>query len=74
MTERTRRVVFAALLTLAVVGATALMVSGLLGDPVWRMWLQVAGTGTAVGLGAICTVLAWRWWSGQWTEERRSPR
>ena len=75
MGERARCVVFAVLLVVAVVGAAGLMTSGLLGDPGWRTGLQIAGTGAAVGCGTACTVLAWRWWSGQWTEDRsRSSR
>lgn len=75
MGERTRRIVVALLLGLAVAGAAGLMTSVLLGDPGWRMYLQIAGAGAAVGGSAACAVLAWRWWwwSGQWTEDR-SPR
>lgn len=72
MAERTRRVIFAALLLVAVAGAVGLMASALVVDPQWRTWLLVASTGAAVGCGTVCAVLAWRWWSWAWTGSRRS--
>ena len=42
-TERRRRVVFAGLLAVAVLGAVAFMASVLLDDPLWRTVTQVVG-------------------------------
>jgi hypothetical protein len=70
MNERTRRVVFATLLVLSVLGAVLLMSGSLLGDPVWRMRLQVVALCVALGGGTICGVLAWRWWGDQLLDER----
>jgi hypothetical protein len=74
MSERARRVVFATLLVLAVAGAAGLMASGLLGDPFWRMRLQIVTVGVALVCGTVCGILAWRWWSDQLVEDRRSHR
>ena len=74
MSERTRFAIFVALMVLAVVGAIALMASGMLPDPMWRMRLMVVATGAALGCGTACAILAWRWWSDQFLEDRRSRR
>jgi hypothetical protein len=70
MRERTRRVVFATLLALAVLGAVLLMGGSLLGDPLWRMRLQVVALCVALVCGTACGVLAWRWWGDQLVDER----
>ena len=70
MKERTRRVVFATLLALAVLGAVLLMGGSLLGDQLWRMRLQVVALCVALGCGTACGVLAWLWWSDQLVDER----
>jgi hypothetical protein len=72
--EPTRRVVFVTLLVLAVAGAAGLMASGLLGDPLWRMRLQVVAVGVALGCGTACGILAWRWWSSQFLDDQPSRR
>lgn len=74
MSERARCVIFMALMVLAVVGAIALMASGLLTDPMWRMRLQVVATSATLGCGAACAILAWRWWSDRFLEDRRTGR
>jgi hypothetical protein len=65
VTERARRAVFGVLFTLAVLGAAALMASGLVDDSRARAALQVAGGATAVVFGTVASVLAWRWWGGR---------
>ena len=70
MNERTRRVVFATLLALSVLGAVLLMGGSLLGDQLWRMRLQVVALCVALGCGTACGVLAWLWWSDQLVDER----
>ena len=47
-TERRRRLVFAGLLAVAVLGAVAFMASVLLDDPLWRTVTQVVGLGAAL--------------------------
>ncbi len=74
MNERTRRVIFLTLLVLAVAGAAVLMASGLFTDPMWRLSLQVVAVGAALGCGSACGILAWRWWSGHFTDDRPSHR
>jgi len=71
MREGARRVVFATLLLVAVIGAVGLMASSLVVDPSGRTWLQVVSAGAAIGCGITCTILAWRWWSGALTGDRR---
>jgi hypothetical protein len=66
--ERARRAVFGVLFTLAVLGAAALMASGLVACAGGRTVLQVAGASTAVVFGATASVLAWRWWGGGRTD------
>jgi len=63
--ERTRRSVFGVLFVLAVLGAAGLMGSALVEDAGPRAALQIAGAITAVGFGALASVLAWRWWGGR---------
>jgi hypothetical protein len=74
MSHPTRRAVFAALLVLAVAGAAALMASSLLGDPGWRMRLQLTAIGITLGCGTACGVLAWRWWSAHFTDDLHPRR
>jgi hypothetical protein len=66
--ERARRAVFGVLFTLAVLGAAGLMASGLVDGEGPRAVLEVVGASTAVGFGAIASVLAWRWWGGGRTD------
>ena len=63
--ERARRSVFGALFVLAVLGAAGLMGSALVEDAGPRTVLQIIGGITAVGFGAMASVLAWRWWGGR---------
>jgi hypothetical protein len=63
--ERTRRSVFGVLFVLAVLGAAGLMGSALVEDAGLRTVLQIFGGITAVGFGAMASVLAWRWWGGR---------
>ncbi len=65
MNERTRRSVFGVLFVLAVLGAAGLMGSALVEDAGLRTVLQIFGGITAVGFGAMASVLAWRWWGGR---------
>ena len=63
--ERARRSVFGVLFVLAVLGAAGLMGSALVEDAGPRTVLQIIGGITAVGFGAMASVLAWRWWGGR---------
>ena len=63
--ELVRRAVFGVLFVLAVAGAAALMGSALVEDAGPRAALQIVGSTTAVGFGAMASVLAWRWWGGR---------
>jgi len=65
LSERARRAVFGVLFVLAVAGAAGLMGSALVEDAGPRAALQIVGTTTAVGFGAMASVLAWRWWGGR---------
>ena len=65
LSERARRAVFGVLFVLAVAGAAGLMGSALVADAGPRATLQIAGAITAVGFGAMASVLAWRWWGGR---------
>lgn len=65
LSERARRAVFGVLFVLAVAGAAGLMGSALVEDAGPRAALQIAGAITAVGFGALASVLAWRWWGGR---------
>ena len=65
--ERARRAVFGVLFVLAVLGAAGLMASALVEDSEPRTTLQIFGAITAVGFGAVASVLAWRWW-GSWLD------
>ena len=65
LSERARRAVFGVLFVLAVAGAAGLMGSALVEDTGPRATLQIAGAITAVGFGAMASVLAWRWWGGR---------
>jgi hypothetical protein len=61
MRERCRRALYCTLLVVAVVGATAVMTSVVLGDAHWRVGLQVAGLGGS-GLSSVALVaLVTRW-------------
>jgi len=62
VSERARRGVFAALFVLALLGATGLMASALVGDPFWRVAVQILSLLGAVVFGAASAVCAWRWW------------
>jgi hypothetical protein len=46
-------------------GAAGLMGSALVEDAGPRTVLQIFGAITAVGFGAMASVLAWRWWGGR---------
>ena len=61
MRERGRRTIFCTLLAVAIVGATVVMTSVVLGDAHWRVGLQVAGLGGA-GLSSIALVALVRHW------------
>ena len=63
--ERARRSVFGVLFVLSVLGAAGLMGSALVEDAGPRTVLQIFGGITAVGFGAVASVLAWRWWGGR---------
>jgi len=63
--ERARRSVFGVLFVLSVLGAAGLMGSALVEDAGPRTVLQILGGITAVGFGAVASVLAWRWWGGR---------
>ena len=65
VSERARRSVFGVLFVLAVLGAAGLMGSALVEDTGPRTVLQIFGAITAVGFGAMASVLAWRWWGGR---------
>ena len=65
LSERARRAVFGVLFVLAVAGAAGLMGSALVEDGGPRAALQIVGATTAVGFGAMASVLAWRWWGGR---------
>ena len=65
LSERARRAVFGVLFVLAVAGAAGLMGSALVEAAGPRATLQIAGAITAVGFGAMASVLAWRWWGGR---------
>ena len=67
--ERRRRAVFAALLSLAILGAVAVMASVLVDDLTWRVVAQVVGlvTSSAASLAVVLTVRRWGvaddfWW------------
>jgi hypothetical protein len=62
MGERTRRGVFATLLTLALLSAVGLMASALVRDSFWRAAVQISGAFGAIVLGAACAICTWRWW------------
>ena len=68
-TEGRRRVVFAALLGSAILGAVAFMASVMIGDAAWRVALQVCGLAVcaAASVSAVLTVRRWSagddfWW------------
>jgi hypothetical protein len=61
MTERRRRTIFCGLLAVAVLGATVVMTSVVLGDAHWRVGLQVAGLGGS-GLSSFALVALVRRW------------
>ena len=65
VSERARRSVFGVLFVLSVLGAAGLMGSALVADAGPRTVLQILGGITAVGFGAVASVLAWRWWGGR---------
>ena len=69
--EGARRLIFVALLAVAVCGALGLMTSGLVVDPEWRLLVQVVAAVMALGFGTVCGVLAWRWWGAYWRENQR---
>jgi peptidoglycan/LPS O-acetylase OafA/YrhL len=59
--EGRRRVVFAVLLAIAILGAVALMASAML-DGTWRMTLQFGGLAVCAG-ASLAVVLIVRHWS-----------
>jgi protein-S-isoprenylcysteine O-methyltransferase Ste14 len=68
-TERRRRALFAALLGIAILGATAFMASVLVEDMTWRVALQITGLATcsAASVAVVLTVRRWGaaddfWW------------
>ena len=68
-TERRRRALFAALLGIAILGATAFMASVLVEDMTWRVALQITGLATcsAASVAVVVTVRRWGaaddfWW------------
>ncbi len=60
-TERRRRLVFAGLLAVAVLGAVAFMASVLLDDLLWRTVTQVVGLGAALVTATSLVVNVRRW-------------
>jgi hypothetical protein len=60
-TERRRRLVFAGLLAVAVLGAVAFMASVLLDDLLWRTVTQVVGLGASLVTATSLVVNVRRW-------------
>jgi len=60
-TERGRRLIFAGLLAVAVLGAVAFMASVLLDDLLWRTVTQVVGLGVALVTATSLVVHVRRW-------------
>ena len=60
-TERGRRLIFAGLLTVAVLGAAAFMASVLLDDLFWRTVTQVVGLGAALVTATSLVLNVRRW-------------